>query len=210
MNPATESATGSLLSFPFRLEILAATVLGWLVLYFIVNRRPVDPRRRLDLSTGLDRKIPFVPQLALVYFSTYFFVFQPFLFLDEKRQFFWMLANFASISLISILIHAAVPSKIERVEALDTGSLSGKLIHVFQQICQPHGNFPSMHVALSVPVVAANFMAGGPAVGSFFLAWGVLIALSTLFTKQHYILDVLAGLLGGTLVFALTFWFMLR
>jgi membrane-associated phospholipid phosphatase len=83
------------------------------------------------------------------------------------------------------------------------------MIHLFQRVCKPHGNFPSMHVALSVPAVGACFMAGGPLLGSLTLVWAILVALSTLFTKQHYILDVLAGLLGGVLIFVLTYWFMI-
>ena len=62
-----------------------------------------------------------------------------------------------------------------------------------------------MHVGLSVPVVAANFMAGGPVIGGVMFAWAFLIAVSTLFTKQHYILDVLAGIAGGAVISALTF-----
>lgn len=63
-----------------------------------------------------------------------------------------------------------------------------------------------MHIGLSVPVVAANFMVGGSVNGSIMLIWAVLIALSTLYTKQHYILDVLAGFMGGLVISALTFW----
>ena len=66
-----------------------------------------------------------------------------------------------------------------------------------------------MHVALSVPVVGANFIAIGPAAGSISLVWAILIALSTLDTKQHDILDVLAGLIGGGLIYSLTYWLML-
>ena len=199
----------STLPLSFRLEILALTLLFWVAIYFPVNRRKVEPERRLDMGTSLDRKIPFVPLFALVYFSTYPFVLQPFIILSNARQFYWMLASFAAISLLSSLIHALVPSKIERIEAPGATGLWGKFLHLFQSLCKPHGNFPSMHVALSVPAVAACYMAGGPVVGSLTLVWAVLIALSTLFTKQHYILDVLAGLLGGLLIFALTFWLML-
>jgi len=198
----------SILSLPFRLEILALTLLGWLSIYFFVNRLQVEPQRRLDLAIPLDRKIPFVPQLALVYFSTYIFVIQPFIILSEAQLFYWMLVSFGSITVIASLIHAIVPSKIERIEKLDADGISGKMIDLFQKTCKPYGNFPSMHVALSVPVVGANFMVSGTTAGSFTLVWAILIALSTLYTKQHYILDVLAGLISGVLIYSITYLLM--
>ena len=194
------------LSLPFRLATLALTLFGWLVIYFFVNCLQVYPNRRIDLGTELDRKTPYVPLFALVYFSTYPFVVQPFFILSNAQQFYWMLTSFASVSVISSLIHAAVPSKIERVEQVTTGGLSGWILGLFQKTCKPYGNFPSMHVGLSVPVVAANFMAGGTVIGSIMLIWAVLIAVSTLFTKQHYILDVLAGVAGGLVISGLVYW----
>jgi len=194
------------LTLSFRLSALGLTLFGWLILYFFVNRLQVNPDRRIDLGIELDRKIPYVPLFALAYFSTYIFVVQPFFILSDARQFYWMLTSFVSISVLSSLIHATVPSKIERVEQVTVGGLSGWMLALFQKTCKPYGNFPSMHVGLSVPVVAANFMAGGPVVGGVMLAWAVLIAVSTLFTKQHYILDVLAGVAGGLVISALTFW----
>jgi len=194
------------LSLPFRLAILVLTLLGWLVIYFFVNRLQVDPNRRIDLGTELDRKTPYVQLFALVYFSTYIFVVQPFIILSNAWQFYWMLTSFVSISVISSLIHATIPSKIERVEQVTTGGLSSWMLGLFQKTCKPYGNFPSMHIGLSVPVVAANFMVGGSVNGSIMLIWAVLIAFSTLYTKQHYILDVLAGFMGGLVISALTFW----
>jgi membrane-associated phospholipid phosphatase len=189
--------------------ILAMTLLGWLVIYFFVNRLQVEANRRMDLGIPLDQQIPYVPLFALVYFSTYIFVVQPFFILSNGRQFYWMLTSFVSISVLSSLIHATVPSKIERVELVTAGGLSGLMLGLFQKTCKPYGNFPSMHVGLSVPVVAVNFMVGGPVIGSFVLIWAILIALSTLFTKQHYLLDVLAGFMGGLVISATIFWLML-
>jgi membrane-associated phospholipid phosphatase len=182
------------------------TLFGWLILYFFVNRLQVEPNRRIDLGIELDRKIPYLPLFALTYFSTYVFVLQPFFILSDARQFYWMLTSFVSISVISSLIHAIVPSKIERVEQVTAGGFSGWALGLFQKTCKPYGNFPSMHVGLSVPVVAANFLAGGPVIGSIMLLWAVLIAVSTLYTKQHYILDVLAGVVGGLVISTLVFW----
>jgi membrane-associated phospholipid phosphatase len=197
------------LALPFRLTLLALTLLGWLGLYFFVNRLQVDPNRRLDFGTAWDRQTPYLPLFALVYFSTYVFVVQPFFVVSDPRQFYLMLTSFIAISFISSLIHATLPSKIERVEQVTVGGLSGWMLGMFQKTCKPYGNFPSMHVGLSVPVVAANFLLGGPLIGSLTLVWAILIALSTLYTKQHYIIDVLAGALGGALIYSVVFWLMM-
>jgi membrane-associated phospholipid phosphatase len=194
------------LSLTFRLSALVLTLLGWFVIYFFVNRLQVDSNRRIDFGMELDRKTPYLPLFALVYFSTYVFVVQPFFILSNARQFYWMLTSFVSISVISSLVHATVPSKIERVEQVTAGGLSGWMLGLFQKTCKPYGNFPSMHVGLSVPVIAANFIVGGPVIGSIISIWAVLIVLSTLYTKQHYILDVLAGFMGGAVISALAFW----
>jgi len=199
----------SSLSLSFRLAILSLTLLGWLAIYFFINHLRVDPERRLDLGLAIDRKISFVPLFALVYFSTYVFVVQPFFILSDARQFTCMLVSFVAISVISSLIHATVPSKIERIEQFNTGGVSGRMLGLFQKTCKPYGNFPSMHVGLSVPVVAVNYVSGGAVAGNLMLAWAILIALSTLYTKQHYILDVLAGVLGGVVIFAVTYALMM-
>lgn len=185
---------------------MGLTLAGWLILYFFVNRLQVNPDRRIDLGIELDRKIPYLPLFALAYFSTYVFVLQPFFILPDARLFRWMLSSFVAISVISSLIHALVPSKIERVEQVTVGGFSGWALGLFQKTCKPYGNFPSMHVGLSVPVVAANFITGGALAGGIMLVWAVLIAVSTLFTKQHYVFDVLAGVVGGSLISALAYW----
>ena len=194
------------LPFSFRMEILALVVFAWMIMYFFVNRLPVQAERRLDLGTALDRSTPFLPQFIPVYFSTYPFVLLPFFIVHDERLFYIMLTSFAAISVCATAIHALVPSKIERVEQQDASTPSGWMLGLFQKTCKPHGNFPSMHVGLSVPVVVATFLVAGPLIGSLTLFWTVLIALSTLFTKQHYILDVLAGFLGGCVILALVFW----
>jgi len=198
-----------ILSLQYRLTILALALLVWLVIFFYVNRLQVEPHRRIDLGSSLDRKIPFVPLFAPVYFSTYVFVLQPFILLSNARQFYWMLASFSAITVVSSLIHAILPSKIERVEQMKAGGITGWMLGLFQKTCKPYGNFPSMHVGLCVPVIAANFMTGGVITGCLTIIWAVLIALSTLYTKQHYILDVLAGLTIGILIFMSTFGLMM-
>jgi membrane-associated phospholipid phosphatase len=195
----------STLSLSLRLAILVLCTLLWLVAYFFINRLQVEPQRRKNFSFSVDRKIPYVPLFAIVYFSTVPFLFVPFVILSETRQFCWMVACYTAITVISSLIHATLPSKIERVEQVNTGGITGRMLRLFQKNFKPYGNFPSMHVGLSVPAVIAYFMGCGILAGSIAAVWAVLIALSTLFAKQHYILDILAGLAGGILIAALAY-----
>ena len=196
----------STLSLPLRLAILVLCTLLWLIAYFFINRLQVEPQRRRNFSLPIDRKIPFVPAFAWVYFSIEVFVLHPFLILSDERQFYWMFTCFLLNTFIFSLIHVVLPSKVERLEQANTGGIAGKMIRQWQKTCRPYGNFPSMHTGFSVPVVIANYMALGVIAGSITLVWAVLIALSTLFLKQHYIIDVLAALALGMLVSALTFW----
>jgi membrane-associated phospholipid phosphatase len=194
---------------PLRLTILVLCTLLWLVAYFFINRLQVEPQRRKNFGFSVDRKIPYVPLFAIVYFSTVPFLFVPFVILSDARQFYWMLACYTAITVISSLIHATLPSKIERVEQVNTGGITGRMLRLFQKNFKPYGNFPSMHVGLSVPAVIAYFMGCGILAGSIAAAWAVLIALSTLLAKQHYILDVMAGFAGGILISALAYLLML-
>ena len=144
-----------------------------------------------------------------MYFSESPFVLHPFLFLADTRQFYWMLACFAFMTVIFSLIHLMLPSKVERVERVTVPGIAGWMLREYQKTCRPYGNFPSMHVGFSVPVVVANYMVFGVVGGSITLVWALLIALSTLFLKQHYILDMLAGIAAGILVSAVTYWLMI-
>lgn len=57
----------------------------------------------------------------------------------------------------------------------------------------PYNCFPSLHVAQCfLAALACSRVHAG--VGRFGLVWASLVALSTLYTKQHYVADVLGGI----------------
>jgi membrane-associated phospholipid phosphatase len=64
-------------------------------------------------------------------------------------------------------------------------------------ISRHHNLFPSLHVALSFIAINALKRNVGPRTSSFFTAWLVLIAASTLLTHQHHAIDIPAGILLG-------------
>ena len=59
---------------------------------------------------------------------------------------------------------------------------------------------PSLHVALTVVTVVTLWPHVGRVGKGLFMTWAVALALSTLLTHQHHVLDVASGLLLGFLV----------
>ena len=65
------------------------------------------------------------------------------------------------------------------------------LLHTVYSSDQPYNAFPSLHAGFSILAVLSlnRSMPGYKAL----VVWGILIAVSTVFVKQHYVLDVLGG-----------------
>jgi len=58
---------------------------------------------------------------------------------------------------------------------------------------------PSLHVALSVCCIGAYSRHASPLGRRLLWTWAVAIALSTLFTHQHHVIDVITGWAVGVL-----------
>jgi membrane-associated phospholipid phosphatase len=179
-----------------RIVILAVVFTLWLGIYFTVNtfshKRSTN---RYDFAMKWDSEIPFYRHFILPYLSAYVFGPLPFLLISDRVVFYQVLLSYVILTFVSAFLHLLVPSKVERMENLEPLGLSNTLILSFQKMCKPYGNFPSMHTGYAIIAVISYYQYFGPQFGTLALAWAGLIIMATLFTKQHYILDILAGIL---------------
>ena len=77
-------------------------------------------------------------------------------------------------------------------------------LQLFYDIDQPYGCFPSLHVAYSfIGSLACYRMHRGLGIAAS--AWSVLIAVSTVYTKQHFVVDAIAGGILGVMAYG---WFL--
>jgi membrane-associated phospholipid phosphatase len=79
-----------------------------------------------------------------------------------------------------------------------------RLLRFIYYFDQPYNAFPSLHAALSA-LIATYFVCIKSKYSWAAVVFGILIVVSTLFTKQHYIVDAVSGVGLGIVVTWLVF-----
>ena len=158
-------------------------------------------RQVVHIDLALDRAVPQVPLLIYVYSLAYPCCFIPAIVLSIERV---RLAVFAySVTILaSLAMFVWMPVEIVRPDP-PPGSWGNWLVYLTRLVDQPFNCFPSLHVSLDF---LSAFFCGleRPRLGAALLVTSVAISVSTLFVKQHYALDVVAGFLMAALAFRLT------
>jgi membrane-associated phospholipid phosphatase len=107
------------------------------------------------------------------------------------------LKAYLCVMLVSYAGFLLYPTVAPRGQRLAVDDFASWALEVFYQIDQPYGCFPSLHVAYSF-VGAFACLRMDRTVGVVACAWAVLIAVSTVYTKQHYAIDAFVGAaIGG-------------
>ena len=188
-------------------SLAALLIVGGYQIYFLPQKYPF--RGSASLLLAIDRKIPFKPRWVWVYSLLYYpFVVSTILTIRDFRQFAYTAANFmillAMQVTIAFLFPVRTPAHWRIYDAKN--SISEKFLSVVHSVDKGGNCFPSMHIAvvtLSALHTTTNLhdKLGMNAYAVFALP--ILIAVSTLFTKQHYILDIPAGVALAIAVFML-------
>jgi len=193
-------------SFSFVKRCLLGLLLMFIqfIIYFIASSNVVA--KTGNFLTNLDQKIPFIPEFIYIYFSLYLMFilyFGFFLQLFNKREI-WtkIIPAIGTMLIIAFIFFIVVPSNYPRPKiSSDTNSITYKLLVFLYQTDPPNNTTPSLHVASST-LLALIAYDKSKIIGIVLTIWALLITLSTLFVKQHYLIDVIAGIL-----LALFCWF---
>lgn len=149
--------------------------------------------------TGFDQRIPFRPGWVWIYSALFYpFWVSPILLTSSYSQFFGLCASYCALLLAHMLVAYIYPVKTPTSwRQYDPElSVSAKFLSIVQSFDRGGNSFPSMHVAVSVLTALHIFFAVDfSATPAAYAVWifPLLIAASTLYTKQHLIIDLPAG-----------------
>lgn len=182
-------------------------IIGGYQVYFLPQRWPRKPGNALLLP--VDDRIPFWPRWIWVYSLLYYpLILAPIFTVDSFRHFAYIAVNFVLLLIfqvsIAYLFPVRTPVQWRRYEG--DGIASVRFLRFVQSIDHGGNCFPSMHIAaatLAVLHVLNNMPGSSLAALCAALAVLSLISLSALFTKQHYILDIPAGIALAIAVYSI-------
>jgi membrane-associated phospholipid phosphatase len=172
--------------------MLASALVSFVPLYFVIGAM-TRGRATYVPEIALDRAIPVQPAWMLVYGSLYVFVvILPLLVVRRWEIGRRAMQAFLAVMIVSYVGFLLYPVAAPRPAQMPVGGFLSWTLRLAYALDTPYGCFPSLHVAYSfVSALTCYRVHKGVGIGA--AAWASLIGLSTLFTKQHYAVDVVAG-----------------
>jgi membrane-associated phospholipid phosphatase len=175
------------------LLLALAQTLWWVLVYHGGDWLTGLRAHRVRVHLEAELAMPFVPPLILVYVTIGLVFFPAPFVLRSRRELRALALTLAVVTAVAAVGYLLLPAE-PAYPPQDHGAWSG-LFAVGRRLALRYNMVPSLHVAMSCVCLAAYAARCGPAGKAALGAWGAAIALSTLLTHQHHLLDVATGML---------------
>jgi membrane-associated phospholipid phosphatase len=150
-----------------------------------------------DVALPFESSIPFIPFFIIGYTSVYVGLALVYVLIDDYELFKRTFYFFFLVSSVHFVLFVLIPVKMVRPDLASATGVMANLTRYYYLVDNPVNCFPSLHV--SYP------LAGTIALWNYKRAWGyvmafftVFIAVSVVFVKQHYIMDIAGAVLVTT------------
>ena len=171
--------------------VLVAAVYLTSQIYAVLNHGPAI----LNLKTPLDAALPVIPIFVIPYVSLQPIIYFTLIVLLLTRTRIFQPASLALIIawLVSYGFYFFLQSEVVR-PVLTGADVLTRMIRDVYAGDNPYNDFPSLHTSLST-IIALHWFRVNRSLGVVVAIWTALIVASTVLIKQHYLADVVSGLL---------------
>jgi len=175
-------------------------IVGIYQFYFWCQRNPLAKTREWRLP--IDDWIPYRPRWVWIYSFLYYPVIVAINWsVTSSRHFLYVVMSYTLLLVFQMAFFTLVPVATPaewRACNLRRGR-SERFLAFVQSLDARSNSFPSMHTSVATLTACHLYVVAGP----WIFLFPALIALSCLFTKQHYVVDLPAGAVLGLMVFGL-------
>nr|WP_245644962.1 phosphatase PAP2 family protein [Peribacillus loiseleuriae] len=183
---------------PYLCCLLVIPFLG--LIYGLLNSRAHNP---IDITTTLDSNTPFIPIFIIPYilWYAYLFCYLGYFCFKDIKIYFKSLILIVAAQLICFVIYFFFQTTVPR-PTLESNNFILRLVDWIYSLDRPYNCFPSIHVLTTFVVMLVSKQVKYKYVLNticIHLA-GTLIIVSTLFVKQHVIIDMIGSIVLVTLL----------
>ncbi len=175
------------------LLMLMFPVLGWM--YALTNN--IENQEVYSLAMAADEAIPYLKWFALPYSVWIFYIYVCLFYFFKKdiSVYYRNLMTYAISALLCYLIYSVFQTTVARPPVIGDDPFSWLMRYIYNRD-QPYNCFPSIHCFSSYMVMRAIWTSSFRNKWNLTLITGMssLIIMSTLFVKQHVIMDVLGAI----------------
>jgi membrane-associated phospholipid phosphatase len=195
-------ALPGLIAFLAFRTMVASALVALAPMYFIITSMTRGwPVHMPELP--LDRAVSVQPAWMLVYGSLYVFIgVLPLMVVRPAELFRRALAAYLAVMLFAYAGFLAYPTLAPRPDVVPGNGFAAWSLRLLYELDTPYGCFPSLHVAWAF-VSALTCYRVHAGVGWAAACWATLISISTLYTKQHYVVDVIVGAAAAFVAYAI-------
>ncbi|MBQ4613071.1 MAG: phosphatase PAP2 family protein [Clostridia bacterium] len=171
---------------------------GYLVLFFLTENL-IPTERCIPVHCALDDIIPFCEVFIIPYVGWYFFIAGSLLYylLYDVENFKRLQIYIVLLQAIALLIFTFIPTRQDlRPPVLERNNVFTACVEFLYTIDTNTGVCPSLHCAISIGIASVWLKDRSAAawLKTFIAVFAALICLSTVFLKQHSVIDFVAAL----------------
>lgn len=182
-------------------HLFPAAVYGLFYLLWFDYLEEIPQRDYIILGNALDESIPFIEAFVIPYLSWFFFMaFWGVLLNFTDRDAYDRMITMCMIGMtLFLIVSTFVPTAVElRPHYIGRYNIFTRMCRSLWTIDTPTNVWPSIHVfntaAITVSALRSKLFENANLLHrACLVVWAALIILSTVFIKQHSLLDVLAG-----------------
>ena len=165
-------------------------IMLFVICYMIPNHIQIFEPSYLYLF-DFEKTIPFMDWTIWIYMSSYIYVALAFILLRQKENMnhvFYAQMLFLLIAMVFFFIY---PTAYPR-PSVEYNGTAGSMVNFLYLMDTPNNAMPSLHITLTF-LAGFGFLKERRHLFPLFMVWAILISVSTLTVKQHYLWDILAG-----------------
>lgn len=189
----------------YKLQEIKWRDLVWLLILPLININYVISNTLFqsgkNLALPLDKEIPFVSLFVFPYVYWYIFIIVGLIFLlskDRKEYLRALMAIYIGMC-ICFAFYYLYPVEISR-PVVENNTIPNKLVNIIYKNDRPFNCFPSIHVLNTYIIMRFTKIKDNKYWFYYTNIIGILIILSTLFIKQHFILDGVVAIILAEIV----------